>query len=288
MSFLSFLATTVFAAETILSPLTVDRIPYYTTIPTPIVSFGDLLPQPSQVLGGSDISPQPEIRTPVRLQKKNYTIVLLGDSMVDTLGPEFPELSSELSSRFSDASFTILNYGAGGTNIDYGIERLTNDHEYLGEQRPALITRLPDIVVIESFAYNPYPYDEGALDRHWLALAQTIDTLKTHVPDARIIIAATIAPNATVFGDGAKDTWFSPVDKYERVGTIKKYLESTTRFAQSQNLPLADAYHPSLGSDGNGKVDYINAGDHIHYSPAGRAFFAKILTGTIVNNKILE
>jgi hypothetical protein len=115
-----------------------------------------------------------------------------------------------------------------------------------------------------------------------------VDTLTTYLPDTKVIIAATIAPNSSVFGDGAADTSFSSIDKQERVGIIKNYLESTTRFAQGQRLLLADAYHPSLGNDGNGKIEFINAGDHIHYSPAGRAFFAKILAETITNNKILE
>ena len=69
---------------------------------------------------------------------------------------------------------------------------------------------------------------------------------------------------------------------------IKKYIESTIAFAKSQNIPLADAYHPSLDNTGNGKLTYINGGDHIHYSDAGRSLFSRIIADTILSNKLLE
>jgi len=286
MNIFAFLVSTVFAAESMMSPLTLDRIPHQTTNPVPSVSFGDLLTVP-QVLGDTtdtqQTTPQQE-----RSARTQVTIALLGDSMVDTLGPDFPELTAELSAYYPQTSVAIINDGAGGTNIDDGFLRVAHDHEYLGEKRPALFTLHPDIVVVESFGYNPYSYDEGALDRHWMALADMVDILREYLPDAKIVIATTIAPNAGVFGDGAANISYSPTDKQEHVTTIKSYLESTTRFAESQRLPLADAYHASLTRDGNGKLEYINAGDHIHYSPEGRAFFAKILAKTIAGNHLFE
>jgi lysophospholipase L1-like esterase len=119
-------------------------------------------------------------------------------------------------------------------------------------------------------------------------LAKAVDTIRANLPHAKIIIAATIAPNATRFGDGAPGLSFSILDKWQRVTTIKKYLENAVRFAQSQHLPLADAYHASLLSDGNGNLVYINSGDHIHYSDKGRALMAGQIAGAIVKNKLLE
>jgi hypothetical protein len=102
------------------------------------------------------------------------------------------------------------------------------------------------------------------------------------------VIAATIAPNWDVFGDGAPFISFSPEGKKQKVQHIDSYIESTIAFARGEHLPLADAYHPSRGADGNGKKSYINGGDHIHYSDAGRAFFASILADTIVASRVLE
>lgn len=288
MNLLSFLTFAVYAAEAIISPIP-DGLPIVTPTPQkPDISFSQIqnpvvtpTPKP-QVLGV-------ETDIPTRFaKKKSYTIAVLGDSMVDTLGPGVPHLKNALSSRYPGVSFSILNYGVGGTNIDYGIERITNSYAYLGSQIASLTSANPDVVVIESFAYNPFPDSNGGVDRHWLALAKAIDTIKQNLPGTRIVMAATIAPNSQTFGDGAPGIAFTPQDKAERTSIIKQYLESTVKFARSQRLPLADAFHASLDGNGDGVLRYINGGDHIHYSDPGRALLASKITEAITTNHILE
>ncbi len=305
MNVLSFIAFTVYAAETVVSPL--PDLPVGGLPSRPTATFADIispLPASGQVLGATaptptatpmpsptvapikEITPTP---TPANVsKKKNIVIAVLGDSMVDTLGPDVPHLKAKLSSLFSSVNFTVLNYGVGGTNIDYGLERTTSDYTYLNKHIPSLVSQRPDVVVVESFGYNPYPQPEGAIDRHWLALAKIVDMIKIQLPATKIVIAATIAPNAKVFCDGAAGISFSVEDKWKRVDVIKKYLESTVAFAKSQHLPLADAYHPSLQPDGNGNLAYINAGDHIHPSDSGRELFAQKVTEAITTNHLLE
>lgn len=300
---LSLFASVVLASEGILSPLADDQTIQTIIPPKPAMSFGALTaPSPTPiyaVLGVQseekteiiDPTPMPTAASETQgsaITKRSVTIAVLGDSMVDTLGPGVPHLASRLKARFPTIAFTIHNYGVGATNIDYGLERITNGYTYLGNDIPSLVSKTPDIVVVESFGYNPYSFDTGALDRHWLAMARAVDILREHVPGVKIIIAATIAPNAKTFGDGAPGLSFDPVGKQEKVTVIKKYLENAVHFAQSQNLPLADAYHPSLGSDGNGKETYINGGDHIHYSDAGRALFAQKVVEAIIYNSLIR
>jgi len=286
MNLFALLTFTVYASELLVSPLPDDWQP---EAQAPTVSFGQLVLPASQpdVAAAETPTPSPS-PTPQTPYKKRFVIGVLGDSMVDTLGPQVPNLKEELSSSYPDVHFTLLNYGVGGTNIDYGVTRITNDYDYIGQHVPALVSQNPDIVVIESFAYNPYSFDVGALDKHWLALSAAVDTLKTHLPQIEIIIAATIAPNATVFGDGAPGISYDSFAKQQKVTTIKQYLESTVAFAKSQKLPLADAYHSSLDETGNGKLVYINPGDHIHYSDEGRTFFAEKVAETILSNHLLE
>lgn len=297
MNVLSILSIAVYAAEVVVSPIP-DEVPVpIVEVTTPAVSFGTLsqLTPPPEVLGAS-IEPTPTPQPTLRLaqahsgqtRKDSFTIAVIGDSMVDTLGPDIAGLGNKLTQQYQNVTFRLLNYGVGATNIDYGITRLTSGYDYLGQPKPSLVSQNPDIVVIESFAYNPYSFDEGALDRHWLALAKAVDTVRGTLPEATVIIAATIAPNWDVFGDGAPGVSFSDQGKREHVAVVKRYLENALRFAQSQGLPLADVYHPSLQSDGNGKIQYINGGDHIHYSEVGRDLFARVLANTIVANKLLE
>lgn len=296
MNLLSLFAFAIYAAETIISPLPDDGIVFPTPIPTPAVTFGQLAIVIPQVLGAeAEATPSPTPlakrdlappETPRPTRKNAFTIAVLGDSMVDTLGPGVPNLKSRLASLYPGVSFTIFNYGVGGTNIDYGLERLTHDYQYLGRSVPSLVSQHPDIVVVESFGYNPYSFVEGALTTHWLRLASVVDTIKEKLPDTKIVIAATIAPNEHVFGDGSLN--WDEVGKAQKVRTIKNYLDNAVGFAKGEHLPLADAYHPSLDSTDNGKLAYINPGDHIHYSDAGRALFAQKVTEAIVANRLLE
>lgn len=287
MNVFSFFSLAVFAAETIISPIPAGSITLSTSVSKPSQSFAQIVHhEPSlEVLGVAIEEPSPVSK---QTRKNHYTVAVLGDSMVDTMGPGVPALESQLKTLFPSTSFTILNYGVGGTNIDYGLERLTSDYTYLGNAIPSLVSQQPDIVVVESFGYNPYSYDEGALDRHWLAMASIVDRLKTYLPGVKIVIAATIAPNSRLFGDGAPGQYFDAIAKVQKTTTIKAYLENTVAFAKGERLPLADAYHPSLDGSGDGKEIYINPGDHIHYSDAGRQFFANVVANAIASHKLLE
>lgn len=310
---LSLFVAVVYAAEAVISPipLSPDALNMTATSSSPISIFsltprGGRQPEPEDliapplVLGVQDEtnetttpSPTPELTpTPTPIQatssKKNVTVAVLGDSMVDTLGIDLPEMRAMLDSYYPGTKFTMLNYGVGATNIEYGLVRILNGYTYLDREIPSLESQKPDIVVIESFGYNPFPYDEGALERHWLAMAYIVDTIQQHLPDAEIVIAVTIAPNWDLFGDGAPGVAFGPQDKIERSAVIRAYLESTIKFAKSQGLPLADAYTPSKLANGNGNPAYINAGDHIHPSPAGRKLFADVVAQTIATNDLLK
>lgn len=292
MNVLSLFSTIVLAAESIISPLS-DQIP------KPVVSFADLIkavslsPDQEEVSGTGTFQARivageaavPEKRT---TKKSHYTIAFLGDSMTDTLGSDLRLVRDELLRVYPATTFTLLNYGVGGENIVSGLERLIRDTVYLGTLRPSLISQQPDVIVIESFAYNPFTFEIGALDQHWLSLAYLVDAISANIPDGRIVIAATISPNSAVFGDGSPGIAFSAEDKLERTQTIRRYLENAIRFAQSERLPFADAYHPSLDLNGEGKLLYINPGDHIHYSDAGRKLFARTVVDTIVTHNLLE
>lgn len=285
MWFLSLFATVVFAAESIISPIPDPEPPMVLSLETskPDVSFDELLiasPTPSPI-------PTAAIRS---TQKRSYTITLLGDSMVDTLGPVGGGLGEKLNRTYPNATFTIINHGVGAENIDSGLRRLTNGYSYLGLGRNSVVSEKPDVIVIESFGYNPYPLPDinDALTKHWLKLAEIVDTIRRELPGTKIVIAATIAPNWDVFGDGAPFISMSPEGKRTKVEEIKKYIESAVGFAKSQGLPLADAYHPTLDANGNGKLPYINPGDHIHYSDSGRSLMAGKITDAIVSNRLLE
>jgi hypothetical protein len=225
---------------------------------------------------------------PITTKKTSYKIAILGDSMVDTLGDSFPELTSKLKAQYPNVSFTILNHGVASKNINDGLTRLIKPYDDYGVQKQSVVSQKPDIIIVESFGYNPYGFEEGALDTHWLAMAYIIDTIKQELPDTKILMFATIAPNAQIFGDGVPTMTLDALQKLTKTNTIKSYLDNAVKFAKSQNLPIADAYHKSMDNTGNGKSIYINATDHIHYSQNGKEFVSSIIADSITNDRLLE
>jgi hypothetical protein len=256
---------------------------------TSVSSLAAILPL-TQIL-----SAKPTITTPVTTQVlgaaiggdgKIVTIAILGDSMINTLTPNLPQLQTALQKYYPNIKFNLLNYGAGGSNIDDGLNRLLHDHEYLGKKIPSLISQKPDIIVVESFAYNNFGNSELGINRQWLGLGAIVHNIKTLLPETKIVLAATIAPNSIVFGNGIKDTHFTALEKLEKSKTIRLYLQNLINFATSEGYPLADAYNPSLFDD-EGYLPFINSGDHLHPSGPGGEFFCDTVAKTIFDHKLL-
>lgn len=218
--------------------------------------------------------------------KGTYTIALLGDSMIDVMQPELPQLASALKKYYPQAQFKLLNYGVGASNLEYALTRLSQNYTYLGRDFSALLSQNPDIIVIESFAYNHGENSQSGLDKQWLTLAGIIDTIKKN-NQAKIVLAATIGPDENSLCDGIDGINLPPDQKKEKAQAIRNYLQNIINFASSQGYPLADAYHPSLDSRGNGQALYINAGDHLHPSGPGGELFAQKIAEAIYNNNLL-
>lgn len=213
--------------------------------------------------------------------KKSYTIAFLGDSMIDTLGPKLPHLASLLTQNYPNVSFTLINHGIGATTIETGKNHLTNSFTKNDQQIQAILSDPPDILVVESFAYNPI----SPVEKHTLALREIVDTVHSKSSNTKIIFVTAIAPDSANFAKGAPGILFTEKERTEYVQTIIKLLENTRSYAQSQNIPLADAYTPSK-NDGKGVTAYINQTDHIHYSEQGKSFISQIIFNTLQKNNL--
>ncbi len=244
-----------------------------------------LTPTPYPIINYA--SPTPSINLqPTPTPKNIYSIAFLGDSMIDTLGHDLPDMQKLLKAAYPSKSFILLNYGQGATDMENGLFRLTHATTYLDKNYAPLLSFKPDILVIESFAYNHWSGATYDLDRQWTTLVKIIETVKEISPGTKIILAATIGPNSEIYGDG-KLNWNFDL-KWQASNLTKIYLENMSRFAAASRLPFADAFHPSLGPDGNGFKIYINNGDHLHPSPEGAQFFSQKVVDMIKNSQMIQ
>ena len=261
------------------SPVITYNAPPSIAIPTPTPTTGQVL--------GISTSPTPPPPKNIGGDGKIITIAVLGDSMIDTLQSDLPQLRSALAQYFPNRKFNLLNFGVGGQNIEDGLTRITNDYQYLGNEYQSVVAQNPDIVVVESFAYNNFGNSQAGIDRHWSNLSNITTLIKQKLPNTKIVLATTIAPNSVIFGNGIKDVHFSALEKIEKSSTIRLYLQNLVNFATSQKFPLADAYRPSLFNN-EGLKEFINAGDGLHPSGPGGVFFCDTVADTIYRNHLIE
>ncbi len=212
-------------------------------------------------------------------------IALLGDSMIDTINLNLCQKSFQ--KYYPQSSMNFLKYGYGATNIETALDRLTQSTRYLDQQNPSIFSQNPDIIVIESFAYNHLGNSQTSLNRYLQELEKITSAIKTSLPQAKIIMAATIAPNSVTFGNGLSNMHFNALDKIEKTNTIKLYLENFISFSQKNQLPLADAYHPSLIND-NGFQELIDPSSNIHLSDLGSEFFCDTLAKTAFDGHLIN
>lgn len=237
------------------------------------VSIVSPAPSTSSVLGVSTTSASTNT---ANISKKNISIAVFGDSMIETFGQNMPILKKNLEESFPNHKFTLENFGQSATTIDNASSKI-----------PEIIAVKPDIIVIESFAYNNFGNTQAGFDKQWQYLSNITSQIKEKLPSAKIILAATIAPNSVNFTNGIANLNLSSLDKIERTKTIKLYLQNLVNFATSQNFPLANAYKQSLVRD-EGNPQLISSTDNLHLSERGKEFFSSIIVDTISQNKLIE
>lgn len=214
------------------------------------------------------------------------TIAVLGDSMIDTLGPNIPQLQKALVHYYPNKKIKILNYGAAATTIEYALFRLTNNYQYLNKNVPSLISQSPDVVIIESFAYNNFGNTQSGFDKQSGFITNIISKIHDQLPKTNLLLTSTFAPNSLIFANSPSEIKFNALEKIERTTTIKNYLQNFINYAKDHHIPYADAYHPSLIKN-EGNRNFINYKDNIHPSIYGGEFFCDTLAKALFDNHLI-
>ena len=216
-----------------------------------------------------------------------FKIVLFGDSMTSFLGTSGDEILISLKKTYPDSKIVIQNYGFGSKNILFAKDVLEKETDYLGVKSPPLLESDVDLLIIESFANNPlseYPLEVGINLQN-----QTLDEILKKVNEKRletkIVFLSTISPSKTHFGEGSIDLSLQKREEWanERIAYLKNHIN----YANSHNIPLINVYEKSL-KDGDGNLDFLNPGDHIHPSKKGIEFISKEIANYIISQNLLN
>lgn len=217
--------------------------------------------------------------------KKTYSIAIIGDSLVDTMQTSFPYLTESLHNRFPDVDFKLYNYGMGSENVEKGLARFDQKLIYKDRIYPPLSTLSPDIVIIGSWAYNPYyPPDP---QKHKRLLTEVVK--KTQATGAHIYLLEELAPLGSDFAKGVGGVSFSKEEAVKQSKRIIEQLHNVKDIAKSFNILLIDVYDKTkMSASEFGQTIYTNQTDGIHPSPLGHRLTADIIAQTLKlshNNK---
>lgn len=219
-------------------------------------------------------SPSPSTKP----SKSTYTIAIIGDSMVDTMGQNLDYLRASLAALYPQTNFRLYNYGIGGQNVAQGLERLTKPFSYQTRNYPPIGEIGADIIIVASFAYNPFsPHNR---DQHWLTLTQLVAAAKQ--TGAATYMLSEIAPLSTGFGDGPGGINWPPDLANQQAENIRQQLENAVSLSRSLGIPLINAYGKSTIDGKFGDRIFVSAHDGIHPSVEGHLLMADLIAQTIV------
>lgn len=239
-------------------------------------------------------SPTPKIfplitsyQPPIIKPANAYTLIFVGDSMTESLGPNFDNLRRHLTSLYPKKVFGLFNYGFGSTNLLSVDDRLNKDTQYQGQKFPAILNRDFDIIILESFGENPlsqYPVNEGLKVQ-----TQTLDHLVAEIagtkPNSLIIFLASIAPSQKHFGQGAVALTQKQRDQW--VSERRAYIENHIRYANDHHIPLINVYAKSQDKNGDGLIKYLDLSNYIHPSVQGVELISSEIADYLSTNHVI-
>ncbi|QQG43587.1 MAG: SGNH/GDSL hydrolase family protein [Candidatus Daviesbacteria bacterium] len=219
--------------------------------------------------------------------KNSYTIVLVGDSMTDYLGPTADILKNYLKEYYPNKKIEVKNFSVGSTNILTLPDRLQNLTNFNGTISQPILNYEFDVIIIESFGHNPLsdPKWEDGFKKHNEVLDKAREMIKQRRPQAIVILMSTIAPHSDRYAEGVVNLTTDERKQWARHRSA--YIKNHIKYARDHQIPLINIYEKSLADQESGNIDYINTHDFIHPSPTGILFISQEIANFIYKNRIL-
>lgn len=222
-------------------------------------------------------SASPEVQALAKKPAKSYSIALIGDSMIETMGEQTEYLQKSLSAKYPNFEFKLYNYGIGAQNVEQGLNRFNQPFSYKTRNYPPLTEVKPDILIVGSFSYNPFPEHDRA--KHQRLLQSLINQARGSAK--KVYLLAEIAPLKTGFGEGPGGINWPQARAELQAIQIIELLENAVNLAKMENVPLINAFQASKVDGNYGNKQYVNSHDGIHPSVKGHIFMANFIANTL-------
>lgn len=224
-------------------------------------------------------------KNPTIPKNRSYRIIVVGDSIVASLGPNANTLRVDLIKYYPDSEFVTYNYGYPSTSVLDLYSRLTQTTKNGVAENVPILKQGFEFIIIESFGYNPlsqFPLTEG-LKRQNDELERSVAAILSQKPNAALAFMTPLAPDPVNFARGT--ITLSPTVRKQWVAERVAYINNHRKFAEEKGIPVIDVYKESLKSDGTVDRSYISD-DFVHPSQKGIELMSKTIADYIYNNKI--
>ena len=208
-------------------------------------------------------------------KNRSYRIILVGDSIVNSLGINANLLREGLIKYYPDSEFVTYNYGYPSTNVLSLYQRLTD----------SILTQQFELIIIESFGNNPlsqFPLVEG-LQKQNEELEKSVRAILLEKPNAALAFLTPIALDPINYAKGSRD--LSPEIRKQWVEERLAYINNHKRFAEEKGIPIIDVFKASLKPNGEVDRSYIS-NDFIHPSKKGVELISQTIADYIFTKKI--
>ncbi len=273
-----------FTSVFIVITLTVIGIISFFIIRTKPAKLQDI-PQINELVQSTPSPYQFPYKNPTIAKNQSYRIVIVGDSIVASLGPNANTLRLELIKRYPDSEFVTYNYGYPALNITTLLDRLTETTKNATEENQSILSQGFELIIIESFGYNPMsdlPLSVG-LAKQTQILEESTQLILQQKPNAALAFMTPIAMSKTDFAKGTYD--LNQETRTQWINERIAYIENHKKFAEERGIPVIDVYKASLKADGNVDRKYIGT-DHIHPSKQGIDLISEVIANYIFDNQI--
>jgi len=246
------------------------------------------LPKTKNLIDNIPPTPTPyqfPYKNPVIPKNRSYRIIIVGDSIVNSLGLNANVLREDLIGYYPDSEFVTYNYGYPSTNVLSLYQRLTQTTNDGVKDNQAILTQQFELIIIESFGNNPlsqFPLAEG-LQKQNEELERSVNAILAQKPNAALAFLTPIALDPINYARGSRD--LSPEVRKQWVAERVSYIDNHRKFAEDKGIPVIDVYKASLKPDGTVDRSYISD-DFIHPSKKGIELISKSIADYIFTNKI--